>query len=387
MTRILFVDDEVAILEGLRNVLRAERKRWSMTFAEGGAAALEVLSKEPFDAIVTDMRMPGMDGLALLREVRQHHPQMARIVLSGYSDLGQAAEASVVAHQLIMKPCEADALRAALERALRVKDLLANETLRRVAGSLSTLPAAPRMYQELTAALEDPDSDVKKIAAIVERDVGMSSRVLKFANSAYFAFAKRVSSIESAIVCLGTTAVRHLALTFEVFNAWGPARGPAFDELERHSLLVARIARKLAANRAQADVAFAAGLLHDAGRLVLMSRAGEQFGAAIEEARRRCVPLHIVEAEVLGATHAEVGAYLLGLWDLPHDVVEPVAFHHSRPPRREPTDTAAVVSLANALAHEALDPAGARCERVDLSGVEGVAQCREIATAEARSLS
>ena len=386
MTRILFVDDEVAILEGLRNVLRVERKRWTMRFAEGGAAALEAMAEEPFDAIVTDMRMPGMDGLALLREVRRTHPQMARIVLSGYSDLGQAAEASVVAHQLIMKPCEADALRSAIERALRVKELLANETLRRVVGSLSTLPSAPRMYQALTAALEDPNSDVKKLAAIIERDVGMSSRVLKFANSAYFGFVQSVSSIESAIVCLGTTAVRHLALTFEVFNAWGAARGPAFDQLEMHSLLAARIARKMTPDRAQADVAFAAGLLHDAGRLVLMSRAGDQFGAVLEEARRRHAPLHVVEAEMLGATHAEVGAYLLGLWDLPHAVVEPVALHHSRPPRREPSDTASMVALANVLAHEVLDPDGPDYERVDLSGVEDIAQCRQIALAEARAL-
>jgi putative nucleotidyltransferase with HDIG domain len=386
MTRILFVDDEVAILEGLRNVLRGERKRWNMTFAEGGAAAVDALEKETFDAIVTDMRMPGMDGLALLRHVRQSRPQMARIVLSGYAELGQAAEASVVAHQLITKPCETAVLRSALERALRVQGLLANEKLREVAGSLSTLPSAPRIYQALTAALEDPDSDVKKLAAIVEKDVGMSSRVLKFANSAYFGFAQRVSSIESAIVCLGTTAVRHLALTFEVFNAWGPAGGPAFDSLEKHSLLVARIARKTAKNRARADVAFAAGLLHDAGRLVLMSRTGDQFREAQEEAQRRRAPLHVVETEMLGATHAEVGAYLLGLWDLPHDVVEPVALHHTGPLRAEPSDTAAVVALADALAHEALDPDGTEYDRAELDGLGDIARYREIARAESRAL-
>jgi putative nucleotidyltransferase with HDIG domain len=385
MTRILFVDDELAILEGLRNVLRGERKRWNMEFAEGGEAAMDALEKESFDAIVTDMRMPGMDGLALLRHVRQSRPQMARIVLSGYAELGQAAEASVVAHQLILKPCEAGALRSALERALRVQEILASEKLRQVAGSLSTLPSAPRMYQALTVALEDPGTDARKLAAIIEKDVGMSSRVLKFANSAFFGFAQRVSSIESAIVCLGTTAVRHLALTFEVFSAWG-ASGPAFDALEKHSVLVARIARKLASDRAHADVAFAAGLLHDAGRLVLMSRTGDQFRHAQEEARRRRAPLHVVEAEMLGATHAEVGAYLLGLWDLPHDVVEPVALHHARPLRLEPSDTTSVVALADALAHEALEPDGADYERAELDGLEDVARCREIARAEARGL-
>ncbi len=391
MIRILFVDDEVAILEGLRNVLRGERKRWAMKFAEGGKAALDLLANESFDAIVTDMRMPGMDGLALLRQVRQSHPHTTRIVLSGHSELGQAAEASVVAHQMLMKPCEADTLRNAIDRAVRVQALLANEKLRALVGSMGTLPSAPRMYQALTAALADPGVDAKKLAAIVEQDVGMSSRVLKFANSAYFGFSKRFSSIESAIVCMGTTAVRHLALTFEVFGAWGGAQGTLpLEQLERHSLLTARIARKMATGRGQAEVAFAAGLLHDAGRMVLMSRGREPFAAAVEEARRRRVPLHVAEAAVLGATHAELGGYLLGLWDLPHDIVEPVAMHHARELGHTGSDTSAAVAFANALAHEALGwkdvGTDADCERVVLDGVEDVARWRELALAEARAL-
>jgi putative nucleotidyltransferase with HDIG domain len=390
MIRVLFVDDEIAILEGLRNVLRGERKRWVMKFAEGGKAALDLLANEAFDVIVTDMRMPGMDGLALLRHVRQSHPRMTRIVLSGYSELGQAAEASVVAHQMLMKPCDADVLRNAIDRALRVQALLSNEALRGLVGGLGTLPSAPRMYQALTVALADPNADVKKLAAIVEQDVGMSSRVLKFANSAYFGFPKRISSIESAIVCLGTNAVRHLALTFEVFSAWGSQGDLPFDQLERHSLLTARIARKMANDRAQAEVAFAAGLLHDAGRMVLMSRGREPFAAAVEEARRRHVPLHVAEASVFGATHAEVGAYLLGLWDLPHNVVEPVALHHAPVPGQPRSDTSAIVALANVLAHEALEwkdgDGEADTERVDLDGVDDVARWRELAHTEAHAL-
>jgi putative nucleotidyltransferase with HDIG domain len=387
MNRILFVDDEVPILEGLKNVLRGERKRWAMTFLDNGKAALELLAAEQFDVIVTDLRMPGMDGLELLRQVRQSHPQLARVILSGSTDLDRAAEASTVAHQMLTKPCEAAALRNIVDRALRVQSLLVNDTLRQIVCSSGTLPSAPRMYQALTTALADPSADAKRIAAIVEQDVGMSSRVLKFANSAYFGSTQRISTIQAAVVRLGTSAVRHLALTFEVFGALGGGRAAAsFEQLERHCLLTARIARKLASGREQSDIGFAAGLLHDVGKLVLMSSRAEPFALAIDNARRRNIPLHTAEAGVLGATHAEVGAYLLGLWDLPHTIVEPVALHHALAPGRAGTEIAAVVALANLLAHECVEWADADGEHADLDDVEDIARLREVARAEACDL-
>jgi HD-like signal output (HDOD) protein len=155
------------------------------------------------------------------------------------------------------------------------------------------------------------------------------------------------------------------------------------QRLERHALLTARIARKLITGREQSETAFAAGLLHDAGKLILMSRGGEPFATAIEHARSRNIPLHTAEAGVLGATHAEVGAYLLGLWDLPHSVVDPVSLHHVRAPGRAGSDIADAVALADLLAHEALDWVDMEGERPDLDDVENIAQLREIARAEA----
>jgi len=383
MKRILFVDDEVAILEGLRNALRGERKRWKMEFAAGAQPALEKLAAGSCDVIVTDMRMPGTDGIDLLKEVRRLHPRVARLVLSGYADLDRVAEATAVAHQLLTKPCEAALVRGAIERALRVQDLVASDTLRQLVCSCGSLPSAPSVYQALTAALGNPDTDAKRIAGIIERDVGMSSRALKFANSAYFGFSRPVSTIEAAVVRLGTNAVRHLALTFEVFRMWGAPSGAGFERLERHALLTARIARRLPSKKAIADLAFAAGLLHDAGLLLLMGSGGESFSAAIDRARSRGVPLHVAEAEVLGVSHAEVGAYLLALWDLPHDVVEPVALHHVRAPGEAGDDVVSIVALANLLAHEATGWTGVEGERVSLDGVPDIERWRELARGEA----
>lgn len=378
MERILFVDDEIAILEGLRNVFRGERGRWAMSFAEGAQAALDLLREHEFDVIVTDMRMPGMDGLDLLREVRGAYPRIVRVMLSGYTDLDRAAEASAVAHAMLMKPCEASAVRGVIERALRVQALLAKDELRGIVCGTGALPSAPRMYQALTAALGDPDSDAKKIAAIVQRDVAMAARVLKFANSAYFGFVQRVTSLEAAVVSLGVSAVRHLALTFEVFGAF-PGAGGALDGLEAHSFLTARIARKMLPSRAEAETAFAAGLLHDIGKLVLMSKPSAALGAAIRDARRRQVPDEAEEAEFLGVTHAEVGAYLLGLWDLPHTIVDPVALHHARAPGRAGGDVADAIALANLLAQEQETGPSSAEQLAQLEQVPDIQRWREVA--------
>jgi DNA-binding NtrC family response regulator len=108
MKRVIFVDDEARILEGLRRMLRPMRNQWEMAFAPGGQAALDVMATTPFDVIVSDMRMPGMDGAALLEQVREHYPEVIRIVLSGHTEMATALRVVPIAHQFLAKPCDAE---------------------------------------------------------------------------------------------------------------------------------------------------------------------------------------------------------------------------------------------------------------------------------------
>jgi HD-like signal output (HDOD) protein/CheY-like chemotaxis protein len=392
--RILFVDDEPAVLEGLRNVLRSERKRWSASFALGGEEALAFLEAQTVDIVVTDMRMPKMDGLALLKQVRDRYPDVIRIVLTGYADLAVVTQTSAVAHQHLLKPCDFDQLRSVLERAAALQDLMTHEQIRRIVGGLGSLPSAPQSYQRLTSALGDPDVEVAELAAVVEQDVGMSSRVLQFVNSAYFGFSHRISSIESAVVCLGLNTLRHLALTFEVFETFrgGEERFTgAFRTIERHALLTARIARKLVTQHDQAEVAFAAGLLHDAGKLVLMTRMSAEYQEALALAERTQTPVHEAEKELIGANHAEVGAYLLGLWGLPHVIIEPVAFHHSWKDVERGPSVVSAICIADALAHEAMPPEKSpvltASQWETIQGNRLLSNYRKIAAQEAKTLS
>ena len=107
MKSILFVDDEQQILDGLKDLLRKQRKQWSMVFALGGQAALDELTQRPFDVVVSDMRMPGIDGATLLTRVKEMYPASARIILSGHADRDSIVRALPVAHQFLNRPCDA----------------------------------------------------------------------------------------------------------------------------------------------------------------------------------------------------------------------------------------------------------------------------------------
>ena len=128
--RVLFVDDEPNVLSGLRRMLHPMRRQWDMHFAQGGAEALEALAAAPFDIVVADMRMPGIDGAALLAEVSRTHPRIMRIVLSGQANREAVLRGVGAAHQYLSKPCDAEEIRRRLERLFALRDLLANDDLK-----------------------------------------------------------------------------------------------------------------------------------------------------------------------------------------------------------------------------------------------------------------
>jgi HD-like signal output (HDOD) protein/CheY-like chemotaxis protein len=360
MRRVLFVDDEPRILEGLRRMLRPQRYEWEMAFAPGGEAALALMEASPFDVIVSDMRMPGMDGAALLCRVREQYPQVVRIVLSGHTELSTALRVVPVAHQFLAKPCDAEMLRVAVERACHLKALLSDESIRRTVGALGDLPSLPRVFEALTLALNDPDISLQKIARIVEQDVGISAKILQLVSSAFFGIAHSMTNIQSAVSFLGINTLKSLILSVEVFHVFDKRcqlPGFSLEQLQRHARLAAHIAARLPVPKHLTDTALVAGMLHDVGKLILAWKLPERFRKLLADAAEEHCPLYKVEERECGFSHAEVGAYLLGLWGLPYTVVEAVALHHG--PNRVPHqsfDAVSAVYVANRLAHELQEP-------------------------------
>ena len=334
MKRILFVDDESRILDGLRRSLHEDRKRWEMEFAVGGEAALKACEKAPFDIVISDMRMPGMDGATLLGHIRDQYPATARIVLSGHSEIKTATRAIPVAHRFLAKPCEVTEVRATIERVFTLQELLGSAELRRAVGAIGDLPSLSRVYSALLEAVRKPDISIGQIAAIIEQDAAMSAKVLQLANSAFFGLAHRVTSLVSAVSYLGVETIKNLALTAEVFSVFRPdPRLPQiWEALQEHAHRSAALAGKLPLDSSMREFAVVAALLHDVGELVLAARMPDTMLASLKRAQERGCAQYEAEEEILGTSHAEIGAYLLGLWGIPHLAVEAIAHHH-RPAR------------------------------------------------------
>jgi HD-like signal output (HDOD) protein/CheY-like chemotaxis protein len=328
--RILFVDDEAAVLDGLRDLLRKERNRWDMVFAPGGEQALEEFRKQPFDVIITDMRMPGMDGAELLAKVKELYPAAARVVLSGHAAREAVLRAMPVAQQFLAKPCESQVLRTAIDRTYGLKVLLANHAIRDIVGKLEALPSVPRTYLDLTDTAARSDSSIADLAAIVEQDPAMSAKVLQLANSAYFGANQRMVSIRGAVSYLGVELLKGLVLASSTFAAAEnlSVEGFSLERLRSSSLLAARSARRFIADKGLADEAFTTGLVHDVGKIVIALGLPGEFSRVVRESEASGRGVHLLEKEAFGVSHAEVGAYLLGVWGLPFTIVEAVAYHH-----------------------------------------------------------
>ena len=378
MKRILFVDDESNVLDGIRRMLRADRTRWDMHFAVGGEAALRACETGAFDVVVSDMRMPGMDGATLLGHIRDRYPSTARLILSGSAEMGLATRAVSLAHSYLAKPCDASEFQSAIARVCAQQDMLCTPELRRIVGTVGELPSLSATYIHLRQAVSDPSTSIRQVACIIQQDVAMSAKVLQLSNNAFFGVAQRVTSLSSAVSYLGMETIKNLALASEAFRVFVPGSHvprSVCESMQLHALRTSAIVGTLPLDRKTRDIASMAALLHDIGRLFLASSMPNEFCSVLARSSERgCKPFE-AEEELLGTSHAEIGAYLLALWGLPNLAVEAIAHHHH--PTRIPhsgLDCAVAVYVANLLAHEIDDhpegSAGLEIEESDRACLE-----------------
>jgi HD-like signal output (HDOD) protein len=333
--RILFVDDDPMILQGLQRVLRPMRDDWDTAFVDGGDKALEAMAKQAFDVVVTDMRMPVMNGAQLLKEIQRRYPMTIRLILSGHADADLVSQCLGVAHQYLSKPCDPEELKAVVREACQVGESPISDKVKILLGSIDNLPSAPHMFLELEQALADPTCTTDRLGDIIQVDMGMTAKVLKIVNSAFFGLRRTIVTPHEAVAFLGIETVKLLVLVNSIFERAEPleTRHLSLDDLWRHTLMCANGAKAITlaegASRQEADQVFAGGILEDVGILVLASHFPEAYDRAAEVLLAEQVPLTTVEQEAFGVTHAEVGGYLLGLWGLPAQVLRTVSLHHS----------------------------------------------------------
>ena len=357
--KILFVDDESKVLDGLRRSLRKMNKEWEMIFVESGEAALLVLKSESFDVIVSDMRMPGMDGVELLTKVMRIQPSAVRIILSGHSEQELILRSVHPAHQFLSKPCDIEKLKETISHSIGLREILADPRLQKIVSQIGSLPTLPNIYFELVGELDKEDTSPKKIGEIVAKDIGLVGNILKVVNSSFFGFPREISSPEQAVTLLGLDTIKALTLSTYLFNIVEDISklGFSLDALWRHSLFTSTLAKKIAEfenmGKIVAEQSFMGGLIHDVGKLIMAYRLPSEYRRCLDEVKKSNKLVWEVEREMFGPTHAEVGAYLMGLWGIPDSILHALAFHHnpSALPSQEPGPLT-FVHAANHIEHE-----------------------------------
>lgn len=335
LKRIIFVDDDPNALEGLRRMLHSVRSQWDLAFVTTAKEALSAMEEAPFDVVVSDMRMPDMDGADLLQTVSEKYPATIRFTLSGHADSQTLLKASTVSHKMLSKPCDGDQLRVLLSRALALRHHLKSPELRTTLTKVGALPTLPAIYSKILREMQSPEASIAGIAKIIEEDIGMSAKILQIVNSAFMGLRHQVASVLQAASLLGMTSIQSFVLTASIFSDAERHMLPKnfnLDTIWNQCLKVAAYAKAITlfedGDKDAADQAFMAGLLHEVGQIILATRMPETYQRAIELAGEKRMTIEDAEREVFGSTNAEVGGFLLELWGIPDAIVEAITFQY-----------------------------------------------------------
>jgi len=305
-----------------------------MAFVESGPAALAAMSKTDYSVVVTDMRMPGMNGAQLLEEISKHYPKTVRIILSGHADKNLIVQCVGTAHQFLSKPCEPDSLKAAVERAGQFERSVKSEVLKELIARMETLPSMPELFHRISAKLRDEECSLEDVGDIIASDIGMTAKLLKLVNSAFFGLRREINSPQEAVTFLGLDTIKALVLAVNAFASFEDADpGPlSIEKLWEHSMQIGNwcksIARHEELSPAEIDECFISGMLHDVGKLALSANLPGQYRECLKIAETEKIAIPAAEEKIFGANHADVGGYLLSLWGLPPRVVDAIACHH-----------------------------------------------------------
>lgn len=330
-TTVLFIDDDKDVIESLKRATYSMRKKWKIFYASGGKEGIDLLRKERIDVVVSDLRMPGIDGTKTLEFARDNNPETIRLSLSGYSNETAILKTTSLAHQFISKPANPKIIIDKILSSCEARSYLCNPDLNRFVSGIGSLPTLPEMFVKLEKEIAKPNFSIKKIADLILTDPGISAKILQVVNSGFFGLPIRITKIDSAISYLGINIVKALVLHATTYNAENADSSTARKEIEKigaHSLGAAKAAEKICKaiglKGEIADDSFLSGILHDIGKLILLKKYISDSVRIPEEVSGKIE----IETHSFGFNHAEAGAFLLGIWGLPDEVVKATAYHH-----------------------------------------------------------
>lgn len=329
--KILFVDDEAPILKALNRLFMDTE--YEVFTAESGKEALEILAMEKIDMVISDMRMPEMNGYQLLQNVKKLYPDSLRVILSGYSEKNTILEAlqKNIAKLYILKPWENDKLILLVDQLFETENILRNSNLLSLINHVDELPTLKSSYCNIMDLI-DNDADIVKIASAIEKDPSIATKILHIINSAFYEV--KTGSVKHAIAYLGRSNIRNILLATSIIESFSinGSYKTRVEALWNQAFICSKILniiyeklllKKLSENESSA------GLLHNIGIVLLLKLYPEQYIEIVQKTEKENKNLLQIEMETLNVTHQQIGGYLLRWWELPYPIVEATLYHHT----------------------------------------------------------
>lgn len=229
--------------------------------------------------------------------------------------------------------------------------------LEQILKRVQSLPLLPTSAMRIIALTKNPDISVKDLEIVISQDPALAASILRQANSSYYGYARRISTLGQAIVILGFKAIQGLTMATAVSPMLKPSLiGYNLDQegLWKHSMLTAMISKRLCkkANLAFGDVAFTAGLLHDIGKLVITIYVQEVGTFILDKIEMEQQHSYVeLEEKIIGFDHGTVGGFIAKHWSLPPDLIEAISYHHFPERAQEHQKLTGIVHVANGLAN------------------------------------
>ena len=353
---VLFVDDNENILQGLRRSLRPMHQEWDVCFAGNGTDALKIMREQHIDVIVSDIRMPGMDGADLLRQVRDSYGHTVRLVLSGQCEEDVITKLLEVSHQYMAKPFDAAVIILTIKSILASRSRLHDEGLKKFITGLAALPTLPQIHKEIVKELSTAQPVVRNVENLFLRDISLVAKIFQVMNSSYFGASQDINTVAYVWEILGLERIKSLILNDHIIAPLNVTleNDPFIREQWEYSLMTARIARLIAKSenlpQKTFDKAWVAGLLHAIGAVILYEYQRQKTGVV------DCG--NLLDAARPQDSYPEAGGFLSLLWGLPRDICY-VILNHAAPEKAGgdgDRNILAIIHVARALALNRKNP-------------------------------
>lgn len=380
--RLLFVGCDDLWLGQIERDMACLQSKWQCSRAADCTQAVEKWAAGSFDTLILEGKTA--DGAKLLKTLEKELAQSICLVRCQTLDRATSALWKGTGAALVAEDTDATTLISTVKRGARIQGWMADTAIKQLVSQIRKLPAQPKLHTLVTDELKSENGSMDVVGKLISQEPIMSAKIMQVVNSAFFGLTREISDATESVMVLGAERIKALILLAGVFSQYSSAKCPGFspEPVWGHSIQVGAFARAIALaetkNPRSAEAAFTAGLLHDIGKLVLAGNLPEMYDTVQRLKASKKITSREAELEILGTSHAELGACLLATWGLPLPILEALAWHHEPARSDEQGFTLlAAVHAANVFAQESAGGDAPR-DHIDIVYLQqaGLGDCR-----------